>query len=52
MIYRSTFRGVGDENHVMKTYKIRWISENDMRQKMINWYKVWCLQKTDKLWKI
>ena len=29
MIYRYTFKGVGDGNHVMK----------------INWYKVWCLQK-------
>ena len=29
MIYTSTFKGVEDENYVMK----------------INWYKVWCLQK-------
>ena len=45
MIYRSTFKGAEDENHVIKTYKRRWTSENDMRKKMINWYKVWCLQK-------
>ena len=29
MIYRYTFKLVGDGNHVLK----------------INWYKVWCLQK-------
>ena len=45
MIYRSTFKGAEDENHVIKTYKRRWTSENDMTKKMINWYKVWCLQK-------
>ena len=32
IIHKSTFNGVEEENHVMKTYKTRWISEKDMRK--------------------
>ena len=42
--FKYTFKGVEDEKRVIKTCKTRWISEKDMRQKMIYWYRVWCFQ--------